>query len=59
MNTGVNGDALRDFEFSYEVTYQAIINDFLSLQPVLQYVDNSDPGIDDAVVLGMRLQVAY
>ena len=59
VNTGVNGDALRDFEFSYEVTYQAIINDFLSLQPVLQYVDNSDPGIDDAVVLGMRLQVAY
>ncbi|MFO1436172.1 MAG: carbohydrate porin [Gammaproteobacteria bacterium] len=58
-NIGVNGDALDKFEITYELAYKAIVSDHLSLQPLAQYVDNSDPGIDDALVLGMRAQLAY
>ncbi len=46
-----------DAETAFELTYRYVANDWLSLQPNLQYVVGpaSAPGLDNAVVLGLRV----
>ena len=47
-------------ETTWEITYRAVVNDWLALQPDLQWVKN--PGgignSDDALVVGLRFEIA-
>lgn len=62
-----NGEAYRDSvessdrsETAYEANYRAALLPYLSIQPDFQYIVNpgTDPTIKDAVVLGVRLELA-
>lgn len=46
-------------ETNLELTWRASINDWLTLQPTLQYVLNPglDPTLDNALVFGLRFEV--
>ncbi len=50
-----------EWEVALELTYQASINSWLSVQPDLQYVvhPGGDPKLEDAVVVGVRIEVAF
>jgi porin len=52
------GDAER-FEYNIELTWRVAVTDFLMLQPYLQHIVNPgvNPGLDDAMVLGVRAEV--
>lgn len=47
-------------ETVYELTYRYIATEYLALQPDIQFVENpsTDPELDNAVVLGLRVEVA-
>jgi len=46
-------------EVVFEITYRARLNDWLAVQPDLQYIVNPGlrPGVDDALAIGLRLEV--
>lgn len=46
-------------EYNYELTYRAVINDWLALQTDVQYVRNPgmDPTLDASWAVGLRLEV--
>lgn len=48
-------------ETSFELTYRAVVNDWLSLQPGAHYIKNpaADPTIPDAFVIGLRTQLSF
>lgn len=48
-------------EMVAEATYRTQLTPWLSVQPDLQYVRNpsADPGIDDAWVVGLRVEMAF
>ena len=48
-------------ETAIEATYLAQINDWLAIQPDIQYVvrPNTDPTVKDALVLQLRMEVAF
>lgn len=47
-------------ETTYELTYRAVINDHLALQPDIQYVENpgAEAGRGNALVFGLRFEYA-
>lgn len=66
-----NGDVYRDLkarsgeltdahETIAELTWKVPVNDWLTLQPNLQYVRNpdTDPGLDNALALGLRFELS-
>lgn len=44
-----------------ELVYEAQVNDYLTIKPDIQYVINpaSEPGIEDALVLGLRVELGF
>jgi porin len=48
-------------EVNIELTYRFGVTDWLTLQPNLQYVrnPNTDPALDDALVVGLRFELGY
>jgi porin len=48
-------------ETAIEATYLAQINDWLAIQPDIQYVvrPNTDPTVKDALVLQLRMELAF
>jgi porin len=48
-------------EIAIEATYRAPINPWLSLQPSVHYIrsPSADPGVADALVLGLRAEVSF
>lgn len=52
-------DVLASAEQTWELTYALPVNDWLSLQPDLQYVINpsADPSLDSALVVGLRINL--
>ena len=55
------GESTKRRETSWEVSYRAKINDHLVLQPDIQFIQNPSAlsTIDDAVVVGLRFEIAY
>jgi porin len=56
------GEAAPHSEIAYELSYQAKINDWLSIQPDLQYVQNHgdrDHGLEDSLVAGVRFLLMF
>ena len=53
------GAPLDAHETAIELTYSAKINDYLALQPNLQYIVNPglDPDLDNALVVGLRFEL--
>ena len=52
---------LRDaYEAAIEVTWRAELSEWLTLQPDIQYVINpgADPELDDALAIGLRIEIA-
>lgn len=47
-------------ETTYELTYQAKVNDWLNIQPEMQYIKTSaeNPTRDDDLVVGVRFEIA-
>ena len=47
-------------EATLEITYKAVVNEHIALQPDIQFVFNpgGDPTVEDAVVAGMRLEIS-
>lgn len=56
-----NGVAVDPHETALELTYRAQLTDWLAIQPDFQYVINPglDPARDDAVVVGVRFELAF
>ncbi|MBT8101931.1 MAG: carbohydrate porin [Gammaproteobacteria bacterium] len=54
------GGAVKGSETSIELTYSAQINDWLRIQPDIQYVINpgADASLDDAFVIGLRFHLS-
>lgn len=51
--------SMRDgYEAALELTYRMAINDWLTLQPDIQYIFNpgGDPALDDSLAFGLRLE---
>jgi len=48
-------------ETAFELTYRRSVLPFLTIQPSVQYIrtPSADPGIDDALVLGMRAEISF
>lgn len=48
-------------ETNIELTYRFAVNDWLTLQPDIQYVidPGADPSIEEALVVGLRFEVGY
>ena len=59
--TPTSGGFRLDYETDVELTWRAPVNDWLTLQPDVQYVRNpgGDPGLDDAWVVGLRGIVSF
>lgn len=57
----LDGTAVSDAETLVELTYRAPVAEWLTLQPVVQVVQNpgSDPALDDSVLVGLRLGIAF
>ncbi|MBS1107092.1 MAG: porin [Deltaproteobacteria bacterium] len=55
------GVAVDGAEVTIELTYRARLTPWLALQPDLQYIVNPsfDPGVEDALALGARFEVAF
>ena len=55
------GKAYDDWEIAAEISYRTQINETWSLQPDMQYIINPgfDPCLDDAVVIGMRIEASF
>lgn len=54
------GSPVENSEIAFELTYRAQLTPWLALQPILAYVVNpgTDPHLHDAVVFGMRFEMA-
>lgn len=54
------GEQVIKSETAYELTYQARINEWLSIQPEVQYVKTSasDPARDNDLIVGVRFELA-
>ena len=48
-----------DTEWGMEVFYNIAITPWLQLTPDLQYIQSGRPRVDDAVVLGFRVQTYF
>lgn len=66
INTGspfknVAGSGVESSETIIDLTYATQINDWLSLQPNLQYIINPglDSSLDDALVVGVRFELSW
>ena len=48
-------------EVNVEMTYRAPLHDFITVQPVMQYIFNpgADPALKNALVLGIRFEFAW
>ncbi len=54
------GEAAPHSEIAYELSYQAKVNDWLSIQPDIQYVQNhGEPGMEDSLVAGIRFEITF
>ena len=55
------GEQASRHETTWELTYQVRLNEHVSIQPDIQYVRNPSlsPDLDDAWIVGCRLQLAY
>lgn len=55
-----NGD-VDDKEVTIELTYSTQLNDFIRIQPDIQYVINpgTDPSLKNALVVGVRFEAAF
>jgi porin len=60
QNQAANGAATASAESALEITYRYQANDWLALQPVLQYVRHpgGDPALSDVKVLGLRVELS-
>jgi porin len=49
-----------NFEAAIELTWRAVLNDWLTMQPDVQYVINpgASPALDDALAVGLRIELA-
>jgi porin len=58
--TKSQGDAINHTETAIELTYRAEIIDWLVLQPDVQYVlnPNMNPELDDALIIGVRMEIS-
>jgi porin len=55
-----SGELTDAHETIAELTWKVPVNDWLTLQPNLQYVRNpdTDPGLDNALALGLRFELS-
>jgi len=55
------GHAVADAEIALELTYRAGLTAWWTVQPSLQYIVNpgTEPGLDDAVLVGLRFEVVF
>jgi porin len=55
------GTTLGSYEASFEATYRAKINDYLTLQPDVQYIvhPNYSPTLKNPVVLGIHFEIGH
>ncbi len=55
------GQAVTDAEIALELTYRAGLTAWWAVQPSLQYIVNpgTQPGLADAVLVGLRFEVAF
>lgn len=55
------GTPVRGWEVALEATYEAKLTPWLSIQPDFQYIVNPglDPSLDNAIVLGTRVQITF
>ena len=58
-NARAGGDDVTSSETLVEITYQAKITPWLTLQPDLQFIFNPHEGDGDAVVFGIRMESAF
>jgi porin len=58
-HTAVMGERARRHETAWELTYRLRVNEYVVIQPDIQYVRNPSlsPGLDDAWVVGCRIQL--
>ena len=56
----MSGAARDGYEAAIELTYRASINDWLTIQPDVQYIFNpgADPSLRDSVVIGVRFELS-
>ncbi|MDH3892672.1 MAG: carbohydrate porin [candidate division Zixibacteria bacterium] len=56
-----NGSPVNDYELALELTGRFELNQYLTLQPDVQYIvnPNSDPSIDNALAAGLRFSLAF
>ncbi len=61
FSNGASGVYTDDHEGVYEVYYNIYLTAWASLSPIVQYVNNpgGDQTVDDAVVMGLRAQIAF
>lgn len=54
------GEGVSAAEVAFEFTYRLPVTEYFSIQPDVQYIRNpgTDPEVDDAVVLGVRTELA-
>jgi len=57
----VDAGGRKDYETSVELTYSAQINEFLRIQPDIQYIINPGAvsGVQDALVIGLRTEIGF
>ncbi|MBV9508883.1 MAG: carbohydrate porin [Caulobacteraceae bacterium] len=57
----LQGRSIGDAETTVEATYRYVVNDWLNLQPDMQYVihPHGDRSVPDALVLGLRVALTY
>jgi carbohydrate-selective porin OprB len=55
------GDPIGNSELSFEATYRAKINDYLTLQPDVQYIAHTgySTTLRNPVVLGMHFEIGH
>jgi len=55
------GTPVKDDEQDYELTYRAKINDYVTLQPDMQYIvhPNTDPALKNDLIVGMHVEIGY
>lgn len=58
-NVRTGGNAFSDSETILEITWQAAITPWLTLQPDLQFIFDPAEGRDDAVVFGLRMETSF
>ena len=57
----IAGTPVKNNEQDYELTYRAKINDYMTLQPNVQYIvnPNTDPALKNDLIIGMHIEIGY